>query len=260
MEYNLKEDFNVEERNALIRFAISYGDRATCATRCLMRPFKPKYLTDALNEDAEKHEKIIVGFEKKAEDYAEGKIKPSQSMIEFFDGVPTERQFANYCRSMIRQEKDAARKLRCNYQIIVNYECANKANMTLHKSFNPRPTFGSTNVLHEECDFMLTQDKKDTLLNSSLKDVREAGGKWYYDNGCVFFGSIIQLMYENLCIYKDERCILYTASHEGLTVINFTDEELDSFLKFEGKLPLNARILRKLNRQTGYLNYAVKTN
>ncbi|MCH5161160.1 MAG: hypothetical protein J1G04_03930 [Clostridiales bacterium] len=234
------------ERNALIRFCISIGTRAVCATRSIKRPFKQKYLTAAMREMRQNHLRTISEYTEKMENYKEGETKLSDWLIDFFDGVPTKKQFTDYCRSIIKQEHEALRSAKSNYLIPVDFTYTDKKLLAFHNSLGPRVTFGYSSMLHEVCDFALTDEIKGMFLNASLKELPSYKQDWTHDWGYVFFDSIINLIYEDLEVYISERCILSTISHEREMTVSLTEKELTAFIDFESKRNKNIATIEKL--------------
>ena len=237
-----------KERNALIRLCISIGTRAKCITHAVMRPFKQKYLSRALREVQERHLKTISGYEERIELCNNGKLEMSKEFIDFFDGAPTKEQVIDYYREIIKQEKSTMRLRKKSYTIPIDYEFTTKKQLAFHNSLNPRVTFGYSNVLHEECDFALTDEVKSAFLNSSLNEVPEYKDDWTHDWGNVFFESVVNLLYEDLEVFIGERCILETVSHERMMTVSLTDEELDLFNSFEVKRGDRMKTIQKLKQ------------
>jgi hypothetical protein len=138
--------------------------------------------------------------------------------------------------------------MRKSYIVNVDYAFCDKKLLAFHQSLHPHVTFGYSNSLHEICQFELTDDVKKAFLNSSLAELPEYKNDWTHDFGYVYFDSIVKLLYEDLTIYKGERCVLSTISHEEMIELDLTDEELDDFLKFEKKEELNGGAYKKLKK------------
>ena len=249
-QFTLDQSYNTgitpKERNALIRFCISIGTRAKCSTHSVMRPFKQKYLLQALSEMKSKHLKTISDYEERIELCNSGKLEMSKEFIDFFDGEPKKEQVIGYYREIIKQEKDVLRSLLKSYTIPVDYSFATKKQLAFHNSLNPRITFGYSNVLHEECDFSLTDEVKSAFLVSSLSEVPEYKDDWTHDWGNVFFETVVNLLYEDLEVFAGERRILETISHERMMTVFLTDKELDLFNVFEVKKGNRCGTIQKL--------------
>ena len=246
MRFDIGQGFTPAERNALIRFAVAVGTRAKCATRSLLRPLKMRDLQSALREQEGGHRKIIEEYSRKAAEYEAGVTPLSQAALSFFEGVPSKEHFAAYCNDIIRQEQEVLRRSRREYQISVSYGFLPRKLLRFHRSLSPRVTFGYSNVLHEECDFVLTDEVRRAFLASSLAELPQYKGDWTHDFGYVYFGSLIELFYEDLTVFAGERCILETVSHEGICGADFTDEELERFLAWEGKPAARRKLVQKL--------------
>ena len=241
-----KTNITVAERNTLIRYCLSIGTRAKCSTRAVMRPFKQKYLTAALRELRKNFMQKISEYTEWMQTYVEGETKLPDWIIDYFEGIPTKERFANYCRSVIKQERGTLRSIMKNYSIHVDFAFTDKKLLAFHNSLNPRVTFGYSNLLHEVCDFALTEEVKNAFLNSSLKELSTWEQDWTHDWGYVYFGSITNLLYEDLAVLIGERCILDTVSHENMMTVSLNDEELTAFVDFEGKQNENLAIVEKL--------------
>ena len=239
-------EITATERNSLIRFCLSVGTRAKCSTRTIMRPFKQKYLIEALREVKAKHAKNIADYKEKIELYNSGKLRLPQSIIDYFEGVPTKEKYEAYLKELIWQERETMQHITNSYNICVDFFHIEKSLLDFHNSLNPRITFGYSNLLHEECDFILTDEIKRAFLNSSLKDLGEDERDWYYDWGYVHFQSGFDLSYEDLSVFCGERCILETVSHEQGMSVCLTDEEIAQFSNFEGKAGERAATIQKL--------------
>lgn len=235
MQAEIGQGFTPKERNAVIRYAVSVGTRAKCSTKTLMRPLKMRDLQAAFREREQEHRKTIAEYRRRAEEYEEGITPLSDAAVSFFGGVPSKKQFLSYCNSIIGQEREAMRHLRTDYHISAGYGFTPKKRLQFHRSLSPRVTFGYSGNLHEECDFALTDEVRQAFLNSSLAELPAYKGDWTHDYGCVFFGSVIELLYEDLTVFKRERCILETTSHEEMCTFSFTEEELQALAVFAGE-------------------------
>lgn len=65
-----------------------------------------------------------------------------------------------------------------------------------------------------------------------------------HDYGVVFFGSPVELLYEDLSVSVGDRCVLDTISHEEMCTFSFTEGELQGLAAFAGK-PLAEKIRKK---------------
>ena len=252
---NLDQSFytplTAKDRNAIIRYCISIGTRAKCSTRHLLRPFKQKYLTIALKEMKAGFLKRIGELKEQIDLYHNDQLELSEERLDFFGGKPSKKNFENYIRALIKQERDCMKNVLQNHIINVDFAYCSKNNLKFHNSLNPRITFGYSNCLHEECDFALTDAVKNALLSSSLKDLPEYKQDWTHDWGYLFFDSIIDLLYEDLCVLCGERCILDTTSHEKMMTVCLTDEEIENMIDFENRNRENGKTIKKLKSLIG---------
>ena len=240
-----------QERNALIRYCIVIGTRARCSTRAILRPFKQKYLTYALRELKSSHLEQIEKFKQQIILYQNGELEPTEGIIGYFNGIPSKKQYERYVNELIKQENNIVNSISKSYTINVNFSHISKELLEFHNSLNPRITFGYSNVLHEECDFELNNNVKNAFLNASLKELPAWEQDWTHDWGYVFFDSIINLFYEDLCVFRGDRCILETISHDQMLTINLSDEELENFLGFEndGEYSVLTEKLKEIKKQ-----------
>ncbi|MDE6441558.1 MAG: hypothetical protein K2L12_02245 [Clostridia bacterium] len=249
-ELHLDQSYNThltpKDRNTLIRYCISIGTRAKCSTRNVLRPFKQKYLTTAIREMKSSHLEQIAKFKEQINLYQNDELKLSDWLIDFFEGTPSKEDFKKYMRALIKQERDVFNTISKSYVINVDFSHISKELLEFHNTLNPRITFGYSSILHEECDFELSNEIKHAFLNSSLKELPTWEQDWTHDWGYVFFDSIINLLYEDLIVFCGERCILDTISHEQCMTINLTDEEFENFINFEGNKKEKSEILEKL--------------
>lgn len=249
--YGVKNGFNAKERNALIRYAVSIGMRAKLTTRFLMRPLKMKDLRAAFAENEQKFIAENEKYKRLIEEYDPQTTELSSGFIDYFGGVPTKEQYAEYYNALICQNKDTAKSIRNGYIINVDTSAPKKL-LRLHRSLNPRVTFGYSNMLHEECDFALTEQNKQLLLSSSLTELPMYEQDEMHDYGHVIIGESscdgLPLYYEDLCVYVGDKCVLDCTSHEQACSVDFTDDELKGFIVFENKKKLNEKILKKLEQ------------
>lgn len=243
---DLENGFTPAERNALIRYALTVGTRAKCATRSLYRSLKMRDLQAAFREREAGHRKTIEEYRRRAEDYEEGATHLPESLTDFFGGVPTKERFVSYCNDRMEQEREEMRRIRKEYHIAVSYTYTPKTLLRFHRSLSPRVTFGYANVLHEECDFSLTDEVRSAFLRSSLAELPQDAEDWTHDFGYVYFQSVIGLLYEDLAVFRGGRCILETISHERMCTAYLTEEELADFCGFESEKHDNRQILKKI--------------
>lgn len=191
--------FSPKDRRLLIRYCIRSGDRAKCSTLSLLRPFRLKFLTDALAEREKFH----------------------RSRMETFRNLPNAAQ----SRRLLKEERERLRILKQNYTISVDYAFTSKELLAFHNSLTPRVTFGNSSLLHEECDFPLDEEKKEAFLSAfSLKDLDSVDFDGY-DWGLVAFGKA-ELVYEDLAVYRKDLCILETITHEDMMTVRLQEEDL----------------------------------
>lgn len=249
MQFDMNEGFTPAERNAVIRFAVTVGDRAKCSTRSLFRPLKMRDLSAAFREREDAHRKRIEEYQRRAEEYEEGATPLSENFLHFFGGVPKKEAFVSYCNEIVKQEREELRRVRKEYHIAVDFQYTPKKLLRFHKSLSPRVTFGYSNVLHEECDFALTDEVRQAFLRSSLAESPQYKDDWAHDFGYVFFDSVIALFYEDLCVFKGEHRILNTISHEGMCTADLSEEDLQELCSFEGKK--NGKLVQKIKSAAG---------
>ena len=142
--------------------------------------------------------------------YQNGELEPTEGIIGYFNGIPSKKQYERYVNELIKQENNIVNSISKSYTINVNFSHISKELLEFHNSLNPRITFGYSNVLDEECDFELNNNVKNAFLNASLKELPAWEQDWTHDWGYVFFDSIINLFYEDLCVFRGDRCILET--------------------------------------------------
>ena len=244
MQTEIGQAFTPKERNAVIRYALSVGTRAKCATRWLLRPLKMRDLQAAIREREAGHRNTIETYTRRAAEYRAGKTPLSAEALSYFEGVPSEERFTAYCNGVIRQEREILRRCRREYQISVDCAFTPKKWLRFHKSLSPRVTFGYSSALHEECDFALTDEVRQAFLHSSLAELPAYKDDWTHDYGVVFFGSPVELLYEDLSVSVGDRCVLDTISHEEMCTFSFTEGELQKLAAFAGK-PLAEKIRKK---------------
>lgn len=242
--------FTPAERNALIRYAVSIGTRAKLRTRVLLRPLKMKDLQEAFEERELFYQREDEKLKKQREEYDPSKIAPDSPLANYFGKVPSKEEYGEYCSALIWQCNEASKRIRLSYSVFVENSIPNKL-MKLHRSLNPRVSFGYSNILHEECDFELTDEIKKILMNASLKTLPYNARDLIHDFGYVIIGDeaparSLPLCYEDLYVYSGNRNMLYCLSHERQCGIDFTEDELNGFLHFDGKEETNRKIINKI--------------
>ena len=232
-----------KERNILIRYCLSVATRAKCSTRELLRPFKQKYLKAAYDELRKENIERIRQYERAMQEYDPETTELPQWMLGYFEGVPTKEVYSDYCRRVIKQEKDVLRDRKRNYTIHVNYSFIGRKLLAFHNSLCPRVTFGYSGRLHEECDFALDEEKREAFLNSSLAELPQYQDDWIHDWGNVAFGGV-HLIYEDLTLFRGDVCILESISHEQMLTVRLEEADLAALaLQKDGK-----KLLKKLDR------------
>ena len=228
-----------EERATVMRFAVEIGDRATCRTNCLLRPLTGDLLEKAFREREQKIESREKAYIERARTFDPASASPE--LRSFFGGEVTSEKYGKYIAELIKQEEDAKATIRRSYHVTVDYAETAEADEAFHRSLSPRVTFGDSNELHEECDFALTREIKDAILDSSLGGDPEEG----FDYGAFYLGKS-PLYYEDLCVSEGGEPILATSSHEGILDLFLSEEDLRAFPDFELNRPRNRKIAQKL--------------
>ena len=245
MEYCLDGNcqFTPKERNTLIRYCLSVATRAKCSTRALLRPFKQKYLKEAFAEQRKEHLERIARYERAMQEYDPETTELPQWMLGYFEGVPTKETYTDYCRQVIKQEKETLRGRKRSYFVHVDYEFIGRKLLAFHNSLCPRVTFGYSGRLHEECDFAFDEEKREAFLNSSLAELPQYRDDWIHDWGNVAFDGV-HLIYEDLALFRGDVCILETISHEEMMTVRLEETDLAALaLQKDGK-----KLGNKLNR------------
>ena len=227
------------ERAVMIRFAVEIGEKAKCRTNCLLRPFDADLLEKAFREKEaviEKRERVYVESVKTFDP-----ATVSETMKSYFNNNVTDESYAKYVAELIRQEEEVKKLIRRSYHVTVDYAYLSEADAAFHRSLSPRVTFGESNELHEACEFTLTREIKDTLLDSSLGDDPEEG----YDYGAFYLGET-PLVYEDLEVSEGGEPILSTVSHEGIMDLFLSKSDFEKFVDFELQRPRNRKIAEKL--------------
>lgn len=228
-----------EERATVIRFALEIGDKATCRTNCLLRPFEPAMLEKAFREREEKIEERERAYVERARTF-----DPKKTSIEFrsfFGENMTSEEYGKYIAELIKQEEDAKKTIRRTYHITVDFAGLDPEDEAFHRSLNPRVTFGDTDELHEACAFALTPEIREALQDSSLGGEPEEG----FDYGAFYVGRS-PLFYEDLSVTAGGETVLSTLSHEGFLDLFLSEEDRVNLEGFELNKARNKRIIEKL--------------
>lgn len=241
--YEEKIKFTPKERNTLIRYCLSVGTRAKCSTRELLRPFRRKDLDIAFAERRAAYLAEIADFERMKREYDPEKPRLSAELLSYFENIPSKETFSSYCDDYIRTYREMMRGMEREYQVFVRYRQIGKKLLCFHNTLNPCVTFGYSSILHEECDFMLDDEKREKFLNSSLAEYPSTERDILHDWGRVTFGEM-QLTYEDLCVYRGNTLILETISHEECLSTWLEKDDLDALAgNEEGKA-----LVKKLER------------
>lgn len=230
---------DAEERATVIRYAIEVGDRATCRTNCLLRPFTSEMLEEAFRERERRIEERERAYEERARTF-----DPAATTAEFrsfFGGEVTKEKFERYIADLIKEEEAAKASLRRAYSVTVDYATLTPEDEAFHRSLSPRVTFGDTVELHELCDFALTREIKDAFLDSSLGDDPEEG----FDYGAFYVGKT-PLYYEDVCVTSGGEKVLETISRDEVMDFFLTESEMLAFVDFELNKTRNRKIIKKL--------------
>jgi hypothetical protein len=198
-------------------------------------------LESAFRERDEERAETIDKYRKIVIDYKDGKPISEGLRSWFGDRDPSIEALESYCDAMIRQTEDS--DVREAYSVYVGYEFMSEEHRAFHASLNPRVTFGYSNVLHEECDCMIT-DRVRTVLLPCFEYEEDKDNSYY--NGA-FECAASNMHYEDLIIYRGSRTILSTISHETMFSIHFDETDIEAFRVFEGEHELNEKTLRTLS-------------
>jgi len=188
-----------------------------------------------------------------AVDYANGKELPKYLIQWFGDIKPTKEQLDDYIKHAIAQAQ-GDEIIRKYYQVAVNLEFISDKFLALHKSLNPRVTFGYSSSLHEECDTELTDDLRNILLpcfkNRRDGDIygRASYGEILLTDTESYIESYI-LQYEDIIIYRGNKEILSTVTHEFMLDTDFEESDFQALKVFEDKPKRNSRIIAKLKAE-----------
>jgi hypothetical protein len=212
-----------------------------CSTRSLLRPLTMDDLESAFLERDEERAETMDKYRKLVSDYKDGKPISEGLRSWFGNRDPPIEELESYCDAMIRQTEDS--DIREMYMVYVGYQFMTEENRAFHASLNPRVTFGYSNALHEECDCIITDRIRNVLL--SCFEYGEDKDDCYYNGAfeCTASGT----SYEDLTIYRGDRIILSTVSHEGMFTICLNDADIEAFSEFEGKRETNEKTLRNLS-------------
>jgi len=231
------------ERLAIIRFCLERGTRIKYSTMCLHRPLDLAEVESAFLEREAKNAGNVERYRKLAVDYASGKELPKH-LLQWFGGIkPTQEQLDDYIKDAIAQAR-GDEIIRKYYQVAVNLEFISDKFLALHKSLNPRVTFGYSSNLHEECDFELTDDLRGLII-SCFKDKRDGDDRASY-GGVELREGDDSLWYEDLIIFRDNIEILSTVTHELMLDLILDEDDIDALKTFEGKVERNKKITSKL--------------
>lgn len=228
-----------EERATVMRFAIEIGEKATCATNCLLRPFEMSMLEKAFREREELIEKRERAYIERARTF-----DPNKTSMEFrayFGDNMTSEQYGKYIAELIKQEEVGKKMMRRSYQITVEFSELDPEDQAFHESLSPRVTFGDSNELHEECSFALTRDIKDALQDSSLGGDPEEG----FDFGAFYVGRT-PLYYQDLCVTAGGELVLSTVTRDGILDLFLSEEDRAELENFELNRARNRKIIEKL--------------
>lgn len=231
------------ERNTLIWYCVAVATRGKCSTKALLRPFRQKDLRNAFEEQQKEHLLRIREYETRQAEYDPETAQPPVWVLEYFGGTPSKETFSRYCREIIKQEKDVLRHLKRSYSVYVDYAFIGRKMLAFHNSLSPRVTFGYSNSLHEECDFLFDDEKRAAFLHSSLAELPRWKGDRVHDWGNVMFGDM-QLLYEDLTLFRGETCILETISHEETMTVRLGEGDLSALGNEKGGKKLAAKLRR----------------
>ena len=196
---------------------------------------REKYLKEAFDEQNKEHMERIGQYEQAMQEYDPETTRLPQWMLNYFEGIPTKEAYTRYYRRVIKQERDVLRGLKRSYSINVDYEFIGRKLLAFHNSLNPRVTFGYSNSLHEVCDFVFDEEKREAFLNSSLKELPQYQDDWIHDWGNVAFDGV-HLIYEDLTLFRGDVCILETISHEEMLTVRLDETDLAALaLNKDGK-------------------------
>lgn len=234
------------ERLAIIRFCLNRGTRVKFSTHSLLRPFEMRYLENAFNEwDAENAER----FEKhrqEIEDYKNGKPLSWFYIMHFGSKAkPSVKELEERLDKAMNDIFD----IRKSYSLAVSYVYLSEEVLSFHNSMNPKITFGYSNQLHEECDSEIT----DTVCNRLLFSFKDSKGiEAFLTFGGFTVGKITDdeslLYYEDLIIFRGNKKLLSTITHENMFDIFFSDEDIKAFRPFEDNIERNDKIINKLQK------------
>jgi len=231
------------ERLAVIRFCLHRGTRIKCSTMCLHRPLDMADLETAFLEREAIGASDISKYKQIAIDFAAGKGLPDHVVEYWFpSGKPTQKEVDEYVDMMIKQQE--CENIRKYFQVAVDLEFLIDKLLAFHKSLNPRPTFAYSSSIREECDAELTDERREIFLEA-IKHRRDIMDSQTY-GGMEIKDGDYTLRYEDMVVYRGDRAILETITHEQMLDVGFDDSDLEALKVFEGKHDRNAKIIAKL--------------
>lgn len=235
----------INDRNTLNKFSLQIATNMKFSTTCLRQPFTMEMLENAFAELEEKYQEQIAELQNDLENFDNLTLPPA--LLVYFGGVPSKQKYVSYINESIAQQKSCLENIKLNYSIYVSANFYNEAGKALHMSFNPRVTFGYSNVLHEECSVQLTDDLRKLFEKTTLchKEAFDALNRSYAS----FYLKETACYYEDTSMYVGDRMIMDSVSHEQMYDIYFTDEDIELFRNFEGKQSRNEKIISKLKSE-----------
>ena len=230
------------DRLAIIRFCLTYGTRLKCSTRYLLRPIDTVDLEAAFEEKEAGYRANIERYRQELNDYKDGKPVDPEWKKRIEQYCDSDNPIEHYYNTIIEQEENIIDHIRKLYFINVDYLYKSENSLAFHSSMNPRVTFGYYNGLHEECDCLITDDIRESLL-PSFKDGRPE----HTTNSDYYHGAFdcdrSETYYEDLEIWCEDRIIMSTVSHESMFGISFDEKDMEAFRTFEGEIERNNRII-----------------
>ena len=230
------------DRTVLNRFCLSIATKIIFSTNCLRQPFNSELLQSAFAEYESKVQQRISKLKNNLKNF--DSLEFDNAIISYFGGKPEKAEYAEYIDILIKQEQEVAENIKNCYHISVDNEFESEDARNLHKSFNPKVTFGYSNQLHEQCCVFLTPELKKLFLRTDLckratfdLEERSFGSFFLPESGC---------FYEDCSMYSGDRLIMETVSHERIYNLYLSDNELEDFLTFENKEKRNSDIIKKL--------------
>jgi len=237
-------DLNDYSRLVIIRFCLTRGTRLKCSTRDVMRPLEMKDLEAAFEEQTAYHK----GWRK---EYL-GQFNDSKKREELYLSIfgtddPPQEDVDKYLEEMKRQEDEIFNSLRKSYIINVGYAYLSEESLAFHRSMNPHVSFGYSNVLHEECDCLITDELRGCLLRSLGYEVVDFSSQMQRYGAFYCKGS--DTYYEDLIVWHDDRILLSTITHELMFNVCFNEEDIKAFRTFEGMTERNEIILSRMSSE-----------